>query len=53
MLFMFGAISFMVAGVAATIGAVRFPERQALLERCAGGFLLGGLALLGFALPVL
>jgi hypothetical protein len=47
-----GAASPMLTGATATAGW-HFPERKALLEWCAGGFVLGGLALLGLAFPML
>jgi hypothetical protein len=53
MLFIFGAVGLLLAGAAATAAAARFPERQALLERCAGGLFVGGLTILGLAFPIL
>ena len=41
-----------ITGTAAATSAGRFPAHRGQLERVGSGLLIGGLALLGFAFPV-
>lgn len=52
---MFGALSFLsvTAGAAIAYLADHFPAKAEVLETGAGVLLIGGLALLGSALPVI
>jgi hypothetical protein len=40
-----------VIGVAVATTAGRFPARRAKLERCGGMLMVGGIALVAFAIP--
>jgi hypothetical protein len=48
----FSLISVVLGGAVAAV-AERFPARVETLETCAGALLIGGLALLGSALPAI
>jgi len=52
---MVGAMSMISVALGAAVAYVadRFPARSETIETCAGALLIGGLALLGSALPVI
>jgi hypothetical protein len=52
MAFILGTIVFLL-GVAIVVASGRYPSRKPVLESWGGGFLVGGIALIGFAFPMI
>lgn len=52
MFILLGAI-FIVVGTLLALSAKSYPERQRVLETWSGGLLMGGLACLGLAFPMI
>lgn len=52
MLFILGTVIFMV-GTAIVIASGRYPSYKPTLESWGGGFLVGGIALIGLAFPMI
>jgi hypothetical protein len=50
--FILGTIVFLL-GVAIVVASGRYPSRKPVLESWGGGFLVGGIALIGFAFPMI
>ena len=52
MFILLGAI-FIAVGASLALGARKYPRQQLQLERWGGGLVMGGLACLGLAFPML
>jgi hypothetical protein len=52
MVFILGTIIFLL-GTATVVASGRYPSRKPKLESWGGGLLVGGIALIGFAFPMI
>jgi hypothetical protein len=51
-LFILGAVIFLV-GTALVAASARYPSRKSAIETCGGGCLIGGVALIALAFPLI